>query len=913
MGDIFNANLLLRSKDFYRFKELFISIQIFNDKKVYNEKIINKYIGHIKNERKMLLENNMNLVSEQIKNQIELLENNLPDCKEKGKIIMKILTSKYKEVTNIECREILCDFVLKNDKLLKISNMFLMTILNSFFFTPASLESEDDSYNPFSNSSESNRLLKKINEKATSKILKENLKFIFKFKIFEYYNKKLDETLDNEEEKTRQEIDVYLGEESFNYFRIAHDILIKINSDGDVKIPNKNIKEIFCIVYCCIFLENFVKYAFTQITLVSGNKNEIINYLNKRKRKSKVKETFKLFILKELKDKYITERTQFLNIDKWLEDYHLRDLFKDLKFEKSKNNQKIQESLTNLFSSDFYHNIIGKSTLETFEPNFIILDRDSIIPNIESEFPYYYEFLSISMVSENQLKEVLQSIDNFKSKYPVLYSYLDSNKKDIKYLQTFSQINNFVNYTIENYSNQISRKQAQCMMIREELDDKKIPMNLFTDFLKAFNSGLYKIADKYQNHYLKNDIYFRKLFKEYIFSDFLIDDGNLGYGMQIAAVYEKYISFQNNFLNKIIENTPSDNKKLNYIIEGISESINPQKANKFNVISFDIITENYESFLEMILFYSYKDSFDDQYNFDFSKKDKIKYDFEEIEEQLEHLLLPRKKIFNETLEFVIYQFEGFRGHNSSILSAFILEYPQKKLDEEQKQILYNYRSEKYSTKSIINILFSIQLMIIFYYNQTSYSDKNIRINETFNDFPFYFKISDDTKNLFSNYPFTISHILSIYEYFELLSFNEFKNNIDPGYKFEISDEEKENIEKYFKDNPNPLLNKLEISTAVRRLISRSLVGMRGDYEVELDCNLFTILRYKEDCWNREISSNERFDEELENLEKFNIPVKEALNLYEKLGGDSLLLGETVKKEVQEIKKKIKRKVKRPKY
>ena len=85
-------------------------------------------------------------------------------------------------------------------------------------------------------------------------------------------------------------------------------------------------------------------------------------------------------------------------------------------------------------------------------------------------------------------------------------------------------------------------------------------------------------------------------------------------------------------------------------------SLNSISNNKFNVISFDISTENYESFLEMILFYSYKDSFDENFNFDFSKKDRIKYNLEEIEEQLEYLLLTKKKKFTEKLEFVIYQF-----------------------------------------------------------------------------------------------------------------------------------------------------------------------------------------------------------------------------------------------------------------
>ena len=346
-GEIYNSNLRLKSKDFYRYKTLFISIKLFNDKNVYDKEKIKEYINHIKNERKMLIENKMDQVSEEIKNQIELLLNNLPDCEEKTKTIMKILISKYKEVTNIECREILCDIVLNDDKLIKISNEFFIHILDSFNFTPDILESQDDSSNPFSKNAENHKLLKKINGKSIPKILKENLKYIFKSKICQYYNEELNnKKFKDEDEKIRGEIDIYLGEGSFNYFKSAHNTLIEINNTEEIEIPNKNIKEIFCIVYCCIFLENFVKYSISQVTLVSGRKTEIINYLNEGD--SKVKKSFKLFILKELKAKYILERTQFLNIEKWTEDYNLKDLFKDLKFEKTNSNE-IQGSLSFLF------------------------------------------------------------------------------------------------------------------------------------------------------------------------------------------------------------------------------------------------------------------------------------------------------------------------------------------------------------------------------------------------------------------------------------------------------------------------------------------------------------------------------------------------------------------------------------
>ena len=536
------------------------------------------------------------------------------------------------------------------------------------------------------------------------------------------------------------------------------------------------------------------------------------------------------------------------------------------------------------------------------EYEYKILESEDMIPNTYSLFPYYYEFLSIPLVQEEDIKDLLKSIENVEKKYPVLCSYLSANKTNIEYLQTFSQVNNFVNYTIKQYSNAISREEARIKKINEELNKKNIPRNLFNEFIKAFNEHkLYAIATQFDCHNFKFTL--RKFTKDDPLSNFLIDNGVQGYGMQLAGLYQKYINFQNSFLDSVIYNIPNNDnnniigEKLEYLKEQINKEINPQKANKYNVISFDITTENYNSFLEMVLFYSYKDSFKSNFEFDFSKKDKIKFNLEDIEEQLEYLLLPGKKKFNSKLDFVVYQYEGFRNQNSSILSTFINKYPQKKLNKEEEKILYEFRSEQFSTDSIQKVLFSIQLMIT-YYNEQQVLDQNTLISDTINDFPHYFRIPEETRNLFKN-SFTISNIISVYEYFELLCFDEFRRNIDPSYKEQLNEEKKVKLESYFLNNPNKLLNKLVICTTIRRFISRSLVGIREDLEIGTGIELFGILLYKEDCWNKEIFTNYQFDKEIENLQTFDIKVGEILELYDFLGGDSSLLGENIKNKMEE--------------
>ena len=49
----------------------------------------------------------------------------------------------------------------------------------------------------------------------------------------------------------------------------------------------------------------------------------------------------------------------------------------------------------------------------------------------------------------------------------------------------------------------------------------------------------------------------------------------------------------------------------------------------------------------------------------------------------------------------------------------------------------------------------------------------------------------------------------------------------------------------------------------------------------------------------EIVNSTRFEPEIEELRQLDIKVGQVLNLYERLGGDSSLLGEAIKKQVKE--------------
>ena len=206
----------------------------------------------------------------------------------------------------------------------------------------------------------------------------------------------------------------------------------------------------------------------------------------------------------------------------------------------------------------------------------------------------------------------------------------------------------------------------------------------------------------------------------------------------------------------------------------MEQKIPPQNAKKCNIVSFKINTENYSSFLQMLLLYSYKDL-----------EGNIKYDLATIENELENILLPEKKLLDTNQMYVIYQYEAFRANNSSVIPEFCLKFPQRDLTDNEKQQLFDFKEQQESNEAYNRILFSIQLLI-FYLKEKNKEEfeEEIKVSTLINDknLPNYIHLSEETVRLFNQNNFTIFHIFSVYEYFELLCYEDFKNNNDEDYK-----------------------------------------------------------------------------------------------------------------------------------
>ena len=150
--------------------------------------------------------------------------------------------------------------------------------------------------------------------------------------------------------------------------------------------------------------------------------------------------------------------------------------------------------------------------------------------------------------------------------------------------------------------------------------------------------------------------------------------------------------------------------------------------------------------------------------------------------------------------------------------------------------------------------------------------------------------------------FSINCLISIFEIFEALCWNEIKNNISIDYKLILEGETIKKIIKYFEDNNNKqkIVNKINFTSALRKLISRYLVGTRQNVHYRTETQLIFII-IKEDIWDKNIIDNDDFDNELNEILNKDIVIGQAFDLYNKLEGDLLLNSYIEEKIFGEIK------------
>ena len=551
----------------------------------------------------------------------------------------------------------------------------------------------------------------------------------------------------------------------------------------------------------------------------------------------------------------------------------------------------------------------------------------------KNSYPDMELFLNTISPDVGSMKQKFLYLSNPEDKYPLLNIILTDDMEKIELLKLIPKFNKLSNYLLEKCSFKYSRESANNTKIKTEFDFNEIKDDLLS-FIDAWNK-IRPIIENYGCKQFKNNgvKYFTEIDANSPVSYFLVDEGEFGHGMVLAAIYKKLIELQNMFLNQIIN---SKSEILSCFKEQLNQEIMIQDANYSEIIDLNKINEN---ILKDIIvkntipniFTTYKT--EQKMNFD--NITIFEYNFENIERELGGLLLPGLRRFKpEEIRFVTYKYEGFRGKKSSIITNFNEKYPQKELNKEQIKYIFDFinkedaiNKNKTNTikKNIKKILFSLQLLID--YIQRENYDKYESVYDIIKKMPNQMNICDEIKQFFrdvskkgdkneengfnilsdnnkgnkapnNNIYFSICTLISIFEIFEHFCWDSFKENLVGDYLQKIDPTRgsyiKNKLINLDKDK-NKIIKIITLCTALRRFISRYLTGKRGENEINENNTLLNeILR--PELWKPFFTESDTFEIEIGEIMSImtdqydgTLKVGQALELYNLLGGDQILL------------------------
>ena len=562
--------------------------------------------------------------------------------------------------------------------------------------------------------------------------------------------------------------------------------------------------------------------------------------------------------------------------------------------------------------NDEYNNL-NKKILNCSPQSLKEIIQSNYPPNIYSKKQYpdikYYTVSKIinidTFINNFNLKE-----EN-KTKYALINLLINKDSditKNAINIKNLIHINKLVNPLLNIYSYKISRDEAKTKSLKDEIPNiikiynemnlKKInTIECFIDkYINPFIKGWNEIKTKsvqYKCRILRDLGRGEKPFDMKLdnkISDFLVDDGDKESGMFLAAAYQYLIECQNNFINDIIGKN-SLSGILNTYVSQLKQKINIQDATKNEIINID---ENVYEFLnELIISNSMRNIFTDKKNeINYNNYNDITFNFDIIEEELGKKILPGLKLFNDDkIKFITYLYEGFRGDNSSILVDYNNKYVQRELDQTEKDLLNNLLETNNNNRFYNDVFSSLQILMNEIIKENY--EQDYLLYSVIQNLPNYIILNEELIKLFkrqyiiNDKIFTVNSLIDIFNYFEALCWTEIKSNIPPDYQQDIPQNISNYILKYFKDKKNKIINIENFTYSLRKLISRSISGSRQDAEIKNDAKLKYYIT-REDLWNKKILDSEKFEEEINEIFRYEILIGQIIHLYNLLDGDIIL-------------------------
>ena len=852
------GSLDLFTKEAFTLQEIIEIISCLTKNNKNSDENIAKIINYFSEESRFIIEDNENELIDVFGEFYKFLEDLLGKEKSFIEMMIVIFKNEHIKITKEKFREKLLEIIITKDEFI-YKNIQLFKFIISIDITP------DGMLNNKRNILEKNSTLFKAINNSGKLVLEETIINLYEIKIIKYFNnivnlnfeekanlKTIFKTYYTSTLKKEEKEPLIIYDLSFDIFKECvlelDEYLNRTNEQIKERNQNDNLFKLYAISYIKIYLNKFATFIYEKEQYI-GDFKHIIEFINGSYKDNKFRIVLKIYFFKV-----------FFNLMK-------KDWDKLINYSFPKK------------GIDFYTILIEENNQNIKDKTSIkSIITEEILPNekIYEDYPLLKYFTYTEYRTRNDFMKKLESDKDYKIKYPLLYEYIkeqnkDSNVRKLFYLYYY---NEFCNYMIDYYSYKISREEAKNSTLENELifKDKSFSIK-FNNFCACWKA-IGKEAVIYQKIKLEEK-------KEYTKSDkliyFLNDINEQGNGMYLAAGYEQFINWQNIFLQYLIDNS-KNNPNIEFYLNKMKKKIPICEANTSQtvLISSCFSGSYYEDFDDLINTFSRRDIFNNDGTINYLNYNSFIYDISSIEGELAKLILPGKCLFEDSniLNCIIYWGEGLKGGKSKLLQKFCKKYEQSDLTEDEKQTLIDYIKKPNVFKKFFG---SIQLLIFYLINKDFTKDnKIIDILQTIPDYLqldlcFLSYFNEEAKQL------TASKIMFIFSLVEHFCFKDLSSNLIKEYNEDINEEIINKINTKLLNNENNNLPIKELASAVRRFISRYLVGKNKKADIEPKSLLLHELK-RPDLWNKKIENLEELlsDE----IKEYKLTVGQCFKFYE---------------------------------
>ena len=564
--------------------------------------------------------------------------------------------------------------------------------------------------------------------------------------------------------------------------------------------------------------------------------------------------------------------------------------------------------------------IIDKKNINKLNEEYQILNKELLSINIQSlkeiiqanykpslysqkEYPDIQYYSISNVYNLNTFIQKFNSSPKNKEKYALIDILINKNeiKKNAINMQNLKNINKLINLLSTVYSYNISRMDAKNKIFKDEInniikyynemnsikikDESQFIEDYVNPFIKSWNNIKYNTV-QHGCHVLRdieNGQEPLEMKIENPLNYFLVNEGEIE-GLFLVAAYDYFIKSQNDFIDQIMRYNQTSGILSSYKSQ-LEQEIYIQDATDEEIINID--DKKTKKLNDLIKECSMRNIFkndDNNEEINYKNYNDIYYNYDYIEEELAKYILPGLKKFKPTIKYVTFMYEGLRGENSSILMIYSNKYIQRELtNEEQKYIKELLERNNKNSKFYNDVFSSLQILMKEIIND-NYSQNELIYN-IIEKFSKYIKLNEELVKLLEKHrnfgdqkAFTVMTLVPIFEYFEKLCWEDIKKNVLPDYKLELNEEIEDHILDYFNNENEKIINKKDFATSLRKLISRSLAGLRQDIDIDSKRELRQYIE-RGDLWDIKMMENEKFTKELDKICFEEIKIGHCFNLY----------------------------------